>query len=261
MRVIIPMAGEGRRFREAGYEVWKPLITVRRVTMLEWALWSAEGNVTATTHECHFLTSYEVSDLVGDMGSVDKFLDMYGFVTYMYGPTEGAACTVLAAAVGLPPDEPLAVMNCDQVFVADVAAIERECLARGDDGFILTFTATDSKWSFVETTSEGRVLRVAEKEPISDQATVGFYWFRQARDLVWAIATAIHYDQRVKGEFYLAPVYNNLIRQRWATVRAVPVEWFHGLGTPEDVAAFEALPADAIPLRQGGRDDGTTAVS
>lgn len=161
------------------------------------------------------------------------------------GPTQGAACTVLAAVVGLPPDEPVMVLNADQFFRCEpsLAVVEGDAIRSDLDGFILTFTADHPKWSYAETDERGSVTHVVEKQVLAQhQATVGAYWFRRSKDLLWAIAQMIANNERVNNEFYLAPAANSLIRIG-ARFQAVPVAEMWGLGTPEDVTAFEAAHA------------------
>lgn len=230
MNVIIPMAGKGARFAGAGHTGPKPLIPVAGVAMLDWALASLPRSATLTI-PCQRADVAALSEVIhGDC------------LVPLDGPTQGAACTVLAAAVGLPPTAPVLVVNCDQYFIADLLGVQAQAMAEAWDGYILTFTSTHPRWSYVIEDADGWVSKVVEKEPVSTHATVGAYWFRRAGDLVWACATAIHRDTRTLGEFYLAPVYNAMI-EKGQRIKAVPATAFYGLGTPEDVAAFANLEA------------------
>lgn len=242
MHLIIPMAGVGRRFREAGYAVPKPFIRIRGQLMLAWALqpippWWAIHPVA----------------LDADRRLVETFLPRpyTSRVHFIPGPTQGAACTVLGLALALPPEEPVAVMNCDQWFRHDLEALQDQALAEKWDGYILTFPGTGERWSYVRE-KDGWVTEVAEKRPISDQATVGFYWWRRAQDLVDACCILIAQNHRTKGEFYLAPTYNELIERYQAKIKAVAVERFQGLGTPEDLVEFEREMAGE-PVRKTAR--------
>jgi len=160
--------------------------------------------------------------------------------------TEGAAETVLTAAEAINTDDPLMIANCDQWIDADV----NDYLARLDkpdlDGVIMTMTANDPKWSYVALDDAGYVSRVAEKQVISDEATVGIYSFRSGRNFVGAARRMIQDDARTLGEFYVAPVYNYLI----AEGRSVGVfnighdgAGMHGIGTPDDLGVFLATEA------------------
>ncbi|MBI3010225.1 MAG: glycosyl transferase family 2, partial [Candidatus Omnitrophica bacterium] len=88
---------------------------------------------------------------------------------------------------------------------------------------------------------EGWATEVAEKRVISEDATVGIYAFSRGKDFVKAADSMIAKNLRVNGEFYIAPVYNELIGWK-ARVAAFPIGTLgvqmHGMGTPEDLTAF-----------------------
>ena len=246
--IIIPCAGEGKRFKEQGYTDPKPLIPVGRRLMLDWVLdvvpngW--RSNIIAVIRDDN---ASALQDQLWDWVWDGDWRSHSPIRSCMIpGPTQGAACSVLAAAVGLPPDEPVIVLNSDQYIQCDLQAIHDKAIAEGWDGFVLTFenggTWPGPAWSYAVTDHHGeRVIRVVEKPgtPIpKSAATVGLYWWRRADHLVRSICTMIATNQTTNGEYYLAPAYNayNLATHR---VYAVPVEEFHGLGTPEQVRAFE----------------------
>ena len=245
--IIIPCAGEGKRFKEQGYTEPKPLIPVSRRLMLDWVLdvvpkqW--RRNIIAVIRDDD---TWSLGDELWDWRWNGDPTSSHPIKTCVIpGLTQGAACSIIAAAVGLPPDEPVIVLNSDQYIQCDLQAIHDKAIAEDWDGFVLTFehggTWPGPAWSYVVTDHGGRVRQVVEKPsaPIpKSAATVGLYWWKRADHLVRSICTMIATNQRVNGEYYLAPAYNayNLATHR---VYAVPVEEFHGLGTPGQVRAFE----------------------
>jgi len=230
MHLIVPMAGAGRRFKEAGYTVPKPLIKIGGRHMIEWALdpIPPEWNI-------HLVLN---SNEIHGCGPIGNKRNLFSF--FLWGPTQGAACTVLAAALALPPGEPVAVMNADQWFRHDLEALQEQALKEKWDGYVLTFRGEGDRWSYVREV-DGWITEVAEKKPISVKATVGFYWWRHAQDLVDACCILIAQNHRIRGEFYLAPTYNEVIERYGAKVKAVNVDEFKSLGTPEDVESFEMI--------------------
>jgi dTDP-glucose pyrophosphorylase len=135
--------------------------------------------------------------------------------------------------------------NSDQWVDADIDEYLATMDRSAADGLIMTMTADDPKWSFVGLDRDGLVTRVVEKQVISDKATVGIYNFRRGRDFVRAADTMIARDLRVNGEFYVAPVYNQLIEDR-ARIAIFDVgregAGMHGLGIPADLNRFLANP-------------------
>ena len=153
--------------------------------------------------------------------------------------TEGAACTVLLARDLIDNDEPLVIANSDQWIRWDPAGFFETLDQERADAGILTFRSTHPKWSYARTDmASGLVTEVAEKRPISEDATVGVYYFRRGADFVRSADAMIAKDARVNGEFYVAPVYNEFIA---AGLRVItyPVQEMWGIGTPEDLESYK----------------------
>jgi dTDP-glucose pyrophosphorylase len=105
------------------------------------------------------------------------------------------------------------------------------------DGGIPTFKATHPKWSFAKVNEKGLVTEVAEKNPISNTATVGFYYWKHGSDFVKYAEKMIKKDVRVNNEFYVCPVFNQAIEDN-KEIRVFNIKKMWGLGTPEDLNNF-----------------------
>jgi NDP-sugar pyrophosphorylase family protein len=241
LNIVIPMAGRGSRFAEVGYTDPKPLIPIHGTAMIRVVIENLRPPV---EHRFVFICQREHVAAYG----LDRLLPEWApgsVIVPIDGITEGAACTVLAARDLIDNDDQLVIANSDQFVECDfgdyVAALDE----RGLDGLIMTMFADDPKWSFVETDADGLVRRVVEKEVISNEATVGIYSFARGHDFVRGADAMIAADERVNGEFYVAPVYGQLIAEG-AKIGTVDVgsvgAGMHGLGTPADLEAFLALP-------------------
>lgn len=237
LNIVVPMAGRGSRFADAGYALPKPLIPVHGVPMIELVI----ANLTpAVPHRFHFLIQREHDRAHGLSARLAAWAPGAS-VTMLDGVTEGAACTVLLARALIDNDAPLIIANCDQYIDADIDAY---IAALGDaDGLIMTMWADDPKWSFVRRDADGRVVQVVEKQVVSNEATVGIYAFRRGRDFVRAAEAMIAADKRVNGEFYVAPAYDALI-EAGARIECFPIgrvgAGMHGIGTPRDLEDFLA---------------------
>ena len=235
INIVIPMAGRGRRFAEAGYEPPKPLIPVRGRPMIEVVI---DNLRPAEAHRFIFIC------LAEHIGKYDLRRKLAALapgcvIVPVAEVTEGAACTVLLAEDFIDNSEPLMIANSDQYVDADINAYLAS--GRGFDGFIMTMTAHDEKWSFIRLDGRGLVAEVREKEVISNEATVGIYNFAQGADFVSGAREMIAQNIRVNGEFYVAPVYNMLIeRGRRISFHNIgaPGRGMFGLGLPEDLEAF-----------------------
>jgi HAD superfamily hydrolase (TIGR01509 family) len=235
VNVVIPAAGRGSRFEEAGYVHPKPLIDVEGRPMIDLVLDDLRevGRPIVLLQEEH-IRRYCADAAVHHAAPAARIVPVSGF-------TDGAACTVLLAEALIDGPSELVLANSDQVVDADVAAFVALMREQGADGGIMTFRATESKWSFAKVGEDGTVTEVAEKRPISDQATVGIYWFRHGSSFVRCARRMIERDARINGEFYVCPVFNELIAEG-AVVRTFEIDRsaMHGIGTPEDLQAFLA---------------------
>ncbi len=153
--------------------------------------------------------------------------------------TEGAACTVLLAANLLSSQHDLVIANSDQLVEANFSDYVTRSRAADLDGNIMVFEAQDEKWSFARLNSGGFVVEVAEKRRISNLATVGIYYFRSGSAFVNGARQMIAQNRRVNGEFYVCPVYNELIGDGARIgVFQIQKSAMHGVGTPEDLALY-----------------------
>jgi len=105
------------------------------------------------------------------------------------------------------------------------------------DGGIVSFTATHPKWSFAKINENGLVTEVAEKNPISDIATVGYYFWKYGSDFVKYAEQMIEKNIRVNNEFYVCPVFNQAIED-CKEIRTFNTTGMWGLGTPEDLKYY-----------------------
>jgi dTDP-glucose pyrophosphorylase len=153
------------------------------------------------------------------------------------GLTEGAACTALLAEKYIDVDEDLLIANSDQFIEYQKQNFVSLKNMTNADAIVWTFNAVHPKWSFVKTNSRGYITEVAEKKPISNIATCGIYWYRKGSDFVKYANQMIDKNIRVNNEFYIAPVYNELI-QAAKTLIPFYVHKMWGLGTPEDLRYF-----------------------
>jgi beta-phosphoglucomutase-like phosphatase (HAD superfamily)/dTDP-glucose pyrophosphorylase len=231
MNVLIPMAGAGSRFATAGYTFPKPLIEVNGKPMIQVVVenLNIEAKYTFIVQEEHY-EKYNLKYLLNLIAPGCNIVQVNGI-------TEGAACTTLLAKEFINNDEPLLIANSDQFLEWN----SNECLyafnADGIDAGIVTFKNTHPKWSYARVGDDGFVAEVAEKKPISNDATVGVYFWKQGLDYVRCAEQMIDKNIRVNNEFYVCPVFNEAIEEG-KKVRIKEIRKMWGIGTPEDLHYF-----------------------
>lgn len=229
INIVMPMAGFGTRFSEKGYTLPKPMIDVKGKPMFR-----------------HVIDQLEIQDAKYyfgiRMGSIDvdelqracEGLDHKIVAIPNY--TEGAAITTRMITQEIDNDDPIIVVNCDNIIHLnhDDLKIISHC-----DGIIFVFENRDGSnaWSYTRVDSSGHVKEVAEKKVISNYATAGAYVWKNKSLFINACNKMVQKNIRTNNEFYLAPVYNENINCG-QTVVAKEVKHFRGIGTPDDLESY-----------------------
>lgn len=236
INIVVPMAGRGSRFAVAGYRDPKPLIDVFGKAMIEAVI----ENLTPK-QPCQFIFICQRQHYIDyDLEAVfNRSLGGSWKCIQIEGVTEGAACTVLKAAELIDSENALIVANSDQLVDCDISSFVERAQSSNVDGLIMTFPAEDEKWSYVSIDASGYAVEVAEKRRIAPHATVGIYHFASGSAFIRAANEMMRKDVRVNGEFYVAPVYNEMI-QRGERIALWGIEEsaMHGIGTPDDLVSY-----------------------
>jgi dTDP-glucose pyrophosphorylase len=237
INIVIPMAGYGSRFAKAGFNDPKPLILVNDKPMIELVI---ENLKPSKKHRFIFICQaehikhYPLRILLEEKAPGCEVIEVSNV-------TDGAACTVLLAKEFIDNRDQLMIANCDQYIDVDINQYLTTLDDGSIDGLIMTMKAYDKKWSFIKLDVKNDVTLVVEKEVISDEATVGIYNYQHGSDFVEAAEEMISKNIRVNNEFYVAPAYNEMIKNgkkiKHYNVGSVGHE-MHGLGTPEDLADY-----------------------
>jgi dTDP-glucose pyrophosphorylase len=236
MKLIMPMAGEGSRFSEQGYSTIKPLIEVNGLPMFVFA----ERCIGIDFDEHVFIIREEHSTEF----SLDDIIKQYypkAHIVKVNGVTEGAACTLMLAREHFEDGSDLFVSNCDQYIKWDSQKAV-ELMNQDDvDGLIAVFKdpARDKKWSFAKVDDHDNVQEVAEKNPISEWATAGYYYWKNGKQFIKSVENMMAANDRVNNEFYTCPVYNYTIKLEDShNIKIFEVDKMMGTGTPADLVLF-----------------------
>lgn len=243
MQIVMPMAGQGRRFVEAGYDLPKPLIPVGGVPMFARAL----ADLPAATRHV-FVCLGEHADRFGLPAAVRAHCPDADIVV-LSAPTSGQACTVWAALDRLDPAEDVLVCACDNTHVFAPRRWLAASAPAGPEALVWTFREDDrvlrrpTAWSWVRTNAAGLVEQVRVKQPLSDDpkadhAVTGTFWFRRPEALAEAIDRTVTGGRQTGGEVYLDDVVNEFL-EAGGTAGVFEVDQYIGWGTPEDLQQWE----------------------
>lgn len=231
LNVLIPMAGAGSRFEKAGYTFPKPLIEVNHKPMIQVVV----DNLNFKSKHIFIVqknhrSKYNLDTLLSMITDKPKVVEVDGI-------TEGAACTTLLAEKEINNENPLIIANSDQYVDWNTSKFMYKMQEQNVDAGIVTFRSNHPKWSFAKIGEDGYVSEVAEKNPISNIATVGIYYWKKGSDYVKYAKQMIELNKRHNNEFYVCPVFNEAIADGKKIV-TYDIEHMWGLGTPEDLTYF-----------------------
>lgn len=227
--ILILASGSGSRMRSR-YHLPKPLIDVAGKPMIQRVVENlnidAKFTFVVQAEHCATYNLESYLNLIAPDCNIVKVSEI----------TQGAACSALLAKEFIDNDKQLLIANSDQYVSWDSSSFMYSMISKNTDGQVLTFKDEEMnpKWSFAKLNDKGYVSEVAEKKPISDLATVGIYAFARGKDFVKAAEKMIEKDIRVNNEFYLCPVYNEMIADS-AKISTFNCEKMQGLGTIEDL--------------------------
>ena len=241
LHIIMPMAGEGSRFARAGWTTPKPLIELRGVPLFQRAIGSVaiEGvdmKYSLIVRQEH-IDNQHIDKLIHDILPEAR-------VFSVMKTTRGAVETCLVAEEAIDDEDAVVVMDCDLEFRSVrynelVAAALAVPAARADAGALVSFESSDPRYSYAAVDDEGRVVRTAEKEPISTHALCGAYFFGSGRDFKRIAHQLLDDGTHGKAEFYVSLLYNYLLAEG-KTVRLATMEEYYSYGTPEELMKYNS---------------------
>lgn len=239
--IVVTMAGRGSRFRDAGYTVPKYEIVAHGRSLFDWSMLSLQRFLAQPARVIFVcLAENRSGDYVRARSAALGLTDVH--VLELDDVTDGQATSAWLSRGLWHADAPLLLYNIDtfvEPHVLDPAAIRP-----GSDGWVPCFTVPGDHWSFVRLGADGWADDLAEKQRISDHASIGLYWFARAADYADAYERFFADPANlVRGERYVAPLYRQLLRDgKRISIADLPPSSVHVLGTPAELATFLASP-------------------
>jgi len=231
LQIVIPMAGEGKSFIDAGYKFPKFLVDIAGKPMIQWVTENinAEAKYIFILNEADY-NSYNLKHMLPLLvGNCE--------IVTINEKTEGAPLTVLKAENLINNNKPLAIINADQYLEWNSNEFFYAMAADECDGGMVTFESTHPMYSFVNIDKDGFISECAEKKPISRFATAGIYYFRRGSDFVNSAKSMINKKITTHGQYFICPVYNELIA-KGMKIRKYDVQKFWSFAVPEELDNF-----------------------
>jgi len=247
MKILVPMAGSGQRFVDAGYKEPKPLIKVNGKRIIEYILdmYDPHDEFVFICNQDHLMNT--------DMRNVLNHLVPNCAIVGMPPHKLGPVYTVQAAYDHIRPGEQVIVSYCDNPLIWDYIKFKDYVRKSQVDGCILTHsgfhphTLNNTKMAFVkeDLSRDGNFIsEIKEKEcytnnPMNEHASTGIYYFKTGEMVKRYFDLAVKENVNYNGEYYVTLVYNLLLRDK-LNVSYYDTPFVTVFGTPEEVQSFEA---------------------
>ena len=235
----MPMAGEGSRFRNVGWQTPKPLIELQGKPLFVRAIESVRVDgapmkyslIVRQEHIDTYCIDRSIKNIIPDamVYSVEK-------------TTRGAVETCLLAESGIADDDAVVVIDCDLEFESRTyrRMIEESLSTPAEEakgGALVSFESQEPRYSYAAVNEDNYVTRTAEKDVISNHALCGAYFFASGREFKQVAHRLLNEPVMKKPEFYVSLLYNYLL-QDGSPVRLATMEQYRSFGTPEELKNY-----------------------
>lgn len=240
VHLVMPMAGRGSRFSEAGFDLPKPLLRLYGQPFFWWATESVRRSFDVQTTTFVILAEHVAQHQL-DRAVLDRYPDAR--LVVLDQPTAGALVTAVAGCRVAPGTGMVVVNDCDHAFDAETMAAALPRLSEGASGFLCHFRSANPAYSYAAYDEAGHLVRTVEKQVVSDLAIAGAYGFRD-RDTFLRHA-ALYEQDCPYAEPFMSGVYNNIVAAG-GVVRGALLDRHISFGTPAEFGrAADAMEAFA----------------
>ncbi len=239
LHIIMPMAGEGSRFKKEGWTTPKPLIMLHDKPLFLHAISSVK--IEGVDMKYSFIVRQEHIDEYRLDEKIKALLPRANIFS-VQKTTRGAVETCLMAESAISEDDGVIVMDCDLEFrskafnkgIHDILGVSDD---KTNGGMLVSFTSDNPRYSYAEVDDKDNVIRTAEKQVISNYALCGAYFFSTGRGFLNAAHRLMNEPHFNKPEYYVSLLYNYLLKDG-ETVRLASMEEYHSYGTPEELKQY-----------------------
>jgi NDP-sugar pyrophosphorylase family protein len=236
LKIIIPLGGSSDLFASAGYYYPKPLIEVKGVPMIEKVL----QNPLQINFEKKFIFIVKDEDCSKfHLDNTLKILVKDSSIIKIKNETKGGLCSVLMAIDELNDDDELLILNGDQIIETSLETMLQFWREKSADAGLITFKSVHPRWSYARVT-DGLVIQTAEKNPISNSAIAGVYYFKNSKLFFESSFSVIKNDVQLDGKYFISPVINEYVLKNKSVIPFnIETSAYHLFYSPQVLQEFE----------------------
>jgi len=236
LKIIIPLAGSSELFTNAGYFYPKPLVEVNGNIMIEDVI----RNPSYISRKHNFVFIIKNEDAIKfHLDNTLRLLKPECEIIKLRRSTSGALCSVLMAIDKIDSNDNLLILNGDQIIDIDFNKVDEFWHSENVDAGLVTFKSFHPRWSYARI-ENGEVVQTAEKNPISNSAIAGYYYFKNAKNYFESCFQTIKNDVQIEGIFFISSVINQyVLRSKRTLAYNIEPECYHSFYSPQMLIDYE----------------------
>lgn len=236
LKIIIPLAGSSELFANSGYYYPKPLIEVNGSPMIEMVL----RNPLALRKKYSFIFIIKEQDANKfHLDNTLRILVPNAEIIKLSQDTKGGLCSVLMAIDKINEGDEILILNGDQLLDCDLNEVYETWKSQSADAGLVTFKSVHPRWAYARMEND-IVVQTAEKNPISNHAISGVYYFKNAAAFFKAAFNSIKNDVQLDGMFFISPVINEFVLNNQKVVAfKIQTNQYHLFYSPQVLQEFE----------------------
>jgi dTDP-glucose pyrophosphorylase len=235
LKIIIPLAGSSELYTNAGFSYPKPLVEIDGKPMIQIVIEQFQS-ITEPFQAVFILKDEDVRKF--HLDNTIRLLAPNSEIVKLKSDTKGALCSILMTIDSLSDDDRILVLNGDQIINHNFQSILQSFDERKADVGIVTFPSVHPRWSYARI-EHGEVVQTAEKNPISNAAIAGFYFFAKAQDFFANAFQCILDDVQINGNFFTSSVINEYILKNQKVVNfGINKTDYHSFYAPQNLQEY-----------------------
>lgn len=238
MQILIPIAGFSSYFPREEFYFPKPLVNVANRPMIEVVV----DGISQEFPEAKFI--FVVDEELLTKFSLDGVLSQIcknePVIVKKRAETSGGLTSCLLAIDEINPDEPIIIMNSDQIIKAPLKDMLKQAVAQGYDAAVPTVYSVHPRWSYLESDEAGTIVKAHEKTVVSREAIAGFYFFSKSADFIEAAKQTMLWQETYQDAYYISSTLNQIILAG-GSIKKLPLELsqYHSFFAPDAVKNYQ----------------------
>ena len=247
IQIIIPITGNGSRFKAEGYQRLKPFINIHGKPMIHWVAKMFPGDESKILFICRDEHIRKYKYILPALKKITKIPNIYRIKNWQ---KRGPANDIILASESIDDDKPVLVSYCDFFASWDYPAFKKLISTIDPDGMVPCYTGfhphlvhPENLYATCETNKHNFLEKIREKHQIHedksrDFQSPGLYYFKSGKILKKYCMELIKSNLSINNEFYMSLPFNYMVQDNLSVLCPPIVKYFCQWGTPQDLEEY-----------------------